>query len=119
MNATKQQVLKVLLQTIRSSGVTVLLIEHDVRLILGLCDRVAVLDYGKKIAEDTPEEVRRNPARDCRLSGWRGSMNLLEVENLKVQLRRNSSAERRQSGGSPWRIGCAHRQQRRGQDHHA
>ncbi len=38
-----------------------LLIEHDVKLILGLCDRVAVLDYGKKIAEGVPEEVRRDP----------------------------------------------------------
>ncbi len=62
MNATETENLKALLQTIRASGVTVLLIEHDVKLILGLCDRVAVLDYGKKIAEGVPEEVRRNPA---------------------------------------------------------
>ncbi|CAG0124976.1 Lipopolysaccharide export system ATP-binding protein LptB [Rhodocyclaceae bacterium] len=62
MNATETESLKALLQTIRASGVTVLLIEHDVKLILGLCDRVAVLDYGRKIAEGVPEEVRRNPA---------------------------------------------------------
>ena len=62
MNATETESLKALLQTIRASGVTVLLIEHDVKLILNLCDRVAVLDYGKKIAEGVPEEVRRNPA---------------------------------------------------------
>jgi branched-chain amino acid transport system ATP-binding protein len=62
MNATETGNLKNLLQTIRASGITVLLIEHDVKLILGLCDRVAVLDYGKKIAEGSPEEVRRNPA---------------------------------------------------------
>lgn len=62
MNATETESLKELLQTIRSSGITVLLIEHDVKLILGLCDRVAVLDYGKKIAEGLPEEVRSNPA---------------------------------------------------------
>ncbi len=62
MNATETENLKALLQTIRASGVTVLLIEHDVKLILGLCDRVAVLDYGKKIAEGIPEEVRANPA---------------------------------------------------------
>jgi branched-chain amino acid transport system ATP-binding protein len=62
MNATESASLKVLLQTIRASGITVLLIEHDVKLILGLCDRVAVLDYGKKIAEGIPEEIRRNPA---------------------------------------------------------
>ena len=62
MNATETESLKTLLQTIRASGVTVLLIEHDVKLILGLCDRVAVLDYGKKIAEGLPEEVRHDPA---------------------------------------------------------
>ena len=62
MNATETESLKVLLQNIRASGITVLLIEHDVKLIMGLCDRVAVLDYGKKIAEGVPEEVRGNPA---------------------------------------------------------
>ncbi len=62
MNATETASLKVLLQTIRASGITVLLIEHDVKLIMGLCDRVAVLDYGKKIAEGVPAEVRNDPA---------------------------------------------------------
>ena len=62
MNATETESLKALLQSIRASGITVLLIEHDVKLIMGLCDRVAVLDYGKKIAEGIPEEVRQNPA---------------------------------------------------------
>ncbi|MGO8754781.1 MAG: ABC transporter ATP-binding protein [Gallionellaceae bacterium] len=62
MNATETESLKALLQTIRSDGITVLLIEHDVKLIMGLCDRVAVLDYGRKIAEGAPDEVRRDPA---------------------------------------------------------
>ena len=62
MNATETESLKMLLQTIRSSGITVLLIEHDVKLIMGLCDRVAVLDYGRKIAEGVPENVRKDPA---------------------------------------------------------
>lgn len=62
MNATETESLKSLLQTIRGSGVTVLVIEHDVKLIMGLCDRVAVLDYGRKIAEGIPEDVRRDPA---------------------------------------------------------
>jgi branched-chain amino acid transport system ATP-binding protein len=61
MNATETESLKALLQTIRNNGTTVLLIEHDVKLILGLCDRVAVLDYGRKIAEGVPEVVRRMP----------------------------------------------------------
>ena len=62
MNATETESLKALLQSIRNDGITVFLIEHDVKLIMGLCDRVAVLDYGKKIAEGKPEEVRSNPA---------------------------------------------------------
>ena len=62
MNATETESLKKLLQTIRTTGITILLIEHDVKLIMGLCDRVAVLDYGRKIAEGVPDEVRRNPA---------------------------------------------------------
>ena len=62
MNATETESLKKLMQTIRDGGITVLLIEHDVKLIMGLCDRVAVLDYGKKIAEGVPEQVRNDPA---------------------------------------------------------
>jgi branched-chain amino acid transport system ATP-binding protein len=62
MNATETAELKRLLERIRADGVTILLIEHDVKLVMGLCDRVAVLDYGKKIAEGTPAEVQRDPA---------------------------------------------------------
>ena len=62
MNASETAKLGTLLQSIRASGITVFLIEHDVRLIMGLCDRVAVLDYGRKIAEGTPAEVRSNRA---------------------------------------------------------
>lgn len=62
MNATETESLKGLLQAICATGVTVMLIEHDVKLIMGLCDRVAVLDYGRKIAEGVPDEVRNNPA---------------------------------------------------------
>jgi branched-chain amino acid transport system ATP-binding protein len=62
MNATERAELKRLLERIRASGVTLLLIEHDVRLVMGLCDRVAVLDYGRKIAEGAPRAVQRDPA---------------------------------------------------------
>jgi branched-chain amino acid transport system ATP-binding protein len=62
MNATEKVALRALLERIGKDGVTILLIEHDVKLVLGLCDRVTVLDYGKVIAEGTPAEVQRNPA---------------------------------------------------------
>jgi branched-chain amino acid transport system ATP-binding protein len=61
MNATETAALRTLIEGIRSDGVTVLLIEHDVKLVMGLCDRVAVLDYGEKIAEDVPERVQKDP----------------------------------------------------------
>ena len=62
MNATETGKLRELVQTIRHDGVTVLLIEHDVKLVMGLCDRLAVLDFGRKIAEDVPAEVQKNDA---------------------------------------------------------
>ena len=61
MNAIETEELKGLIQTIRTDGVSILLIEHDVKLIMNLCDRVAVLDYGQKIAEDVPQLVRKDP----------------------------------------------------------
>ncbi|MBK9522775.1 MAG: ABC transporter ATP-binding protein [Rhodocyclaceae bacterium] len=61
MNATETASLRVLIEGLRADGLTVLLIEHDVKLVMGLCDRVAVLDYGQKIAEDIPSVVRSNP----------------------------------------------------------
>ena len=62
MNATETATLKQLLERIRADGTTILLIEHDVKLVMGLCDRVAVLDYGKKIAEGVPTAVQRDAA---------------------------------------------------------
>jgi branched-chain amino acid transport system ATP-binding protein len=61
MNATERVALGRLVRTIRDGGITVLLIEHDVRLVMNLCDRVMVLDYGEKIAEGAPAEVQRDP----------------------------------------------------------
>jgi branched-chain amino acid transport system ATP-binding protein len=62
MNPTETAELRHLMQRIRDDGITLLLIEHDVKLVMGLCDHVAVLDYGKKIAEGAPDSVRNNPA---------------------------------------------------------
>ncbi len=60
MNATETAQLRELIVGLRNDGLTVLLIEHDVRLVMGLCDRVAVLDYGEKIAEGVPAEVQKD-----------------------------------------------------------
>jgi branched-chain amino acid transport system ATP-binding protein len=60
MNATEKVVLRELIDRIRNDGRTILLIEHDVKLVMGLCDRVTVLDYGKAIAVGTPAEVQRD-----------------------------------------------------------
>jgi len=62
MNASEKRVLRTLIERIREDGRTVLLIEHDVKLVAHLCDRITVLDYGRCIAEGSPEEVQRNPA---------------------------------------------------------
>ena len=61
MNATEKIVLRELIDRIRKDGRTILLIEHDVKLVMGLCDRVTVLDYGKQISEGTPHDVQRDP----------------------------------------------------------
>ena len=61
MNATERAALRTLIAGIRADGVTVLLIEHDVKLVMGLCDRVAVLDYGQLVVEDVPAVVQRDP----------------------------------------------------------
>ena len=60
MNATEKVQLRQLIDRIRKDDRTILLIEHDVKLVMGLCDRVTVLDYGKQIAEGTPADVQKN-----------------------------------------------------------
>jgi branched-chain amino acid transport system ATP-binding protein len=60
MNATETTTLRELLERIRKDGTTILLIEHDMKLVMSVCDRVLVLDYGKKIAEGVAAEVQRD-----------------------------------------------------------
>uniref|UniRef100_E6PI40 High-affinity branched-chain amino acid transport ATP-binding protein livG (LIV-I protein G) n=1 Tax=mine drainage metagenome TaxID=410659 RepID=E6PI40_9ZZZZ len=61
LNPSEKQELVSLIRAIRDSGATVLLIEHDMGLVMNLCERIAVLDYGEKIAEGSPREVREHP----------------------------------------------------------
>jgi len=61
MNASETRALRRLLDAIRGDGTTILLIEHDMRLVMAVCDRVLVLDYGEKIAEGVPADVQRDP----------------------------------------------------------
>lgn len=62
MNATEKCELRELLEKIRHDGKTILLIEHDVKLIMGLCNNITVLDYGKVIAQGSPQDVQKNTA---------------------------------------------------------
>ena len=62
MNATEKVLLRELIDRIRNDNRTILLIEHDVKLVMGLCDKVTVLDYGRSIAQGVPADVQKDPA---------------------------------------------------------
>lgn len=61
MNPNETKALMKLIEDIRNSGKTIFLIEHDMRVVMGLCDRVTVLNFGEKIAEGVPEEIQKDP----------------------------------------------------------
>ncbi len=61
MNPAETEQLMRLVETIRKKGITVVLIEHDMRVVMGISDRVVVLDHGVKIAEGRPREIQRDP----------------------------------------------------------
>ena len=62
MNPTESVALRERLRELAAGGLTIILIEHDVRLVMGACERVAVLTFGRKIAEGTPAEIQADPA---------------------------------------------------------
>ena len=61
LNPTETARTMELIQQVRASGVTIIMVEHVMKAVLGICDRVMVLNYGKKIAEGSPHEVVRDP----------------------------------------------------------
>ena len=61
MNDQETQELIGLISRMRARGLTILLIEHDMKLVMKACDQLVVIEYGSKIAEGTPEEIQQNP----------------------------------------------------------
>ncbi len=63
LNTAERETLSRLIRRLRDQlGITVLLVEHDMSMVMSLCDRIAVLDFGKKVAEGTPVEIQNHPA---------------------------------------------------------
>ena len=60
MNPQESQNLMDLIFKIRDTGLTVLIVEHDMKVVMGICDRLAVLNHGQKIAEGVPAEIQKN-----------------------------------------------------------
>ena len=62
LNSRETGELAILIRRIRESGITVVLVEHDMELVMDVCDRILVLNLGEKLAEGTPREIQENPA---------------------------------------------------------
>jgi len=62
LNSRETVQLAVLIRKIRAAGVTVVLVEHDMELVMDICDRIIVLNLGRKLAEGTPREIQENTA---------------------------------------------------------
>jgi branched-chain amino acid transport system ATP-binding protein len=61
LNATESREIDEVIKKVAASGITVVLVEHDMKMVMGISDQITALDYGRKLAEGTPSEVRANP----------------------------------------------------------
>jgi branched-chain amino acid transport system ATP-binding protein len=61
MNTTEKKAMVGKIRELREKGTTIMLVEHDMRAVMDLCDRLVVVNYGRKIAEGTPQEIQKNP----------------------------------------------------------
>jgi ABC-type branched-subunit amino acid transport system ATPase component len=61
LNASEKLAVGGSISQLRDNGVTIMLVEHDVRSMMSLCDRLVVINFGRKIAEGEPQEIRKNP----------------------------------------------------------
>ena len=75
----EKETLAALLRRLRAEGMTILLVEHDMDFVMGLADRLVVMDFGTKLAEGPPVEVRGDPGGDRSLPGRRRVTAVLEV----------------------------------------
>ena len=61
LNETETRMAADLIKRIKAKGITVLLVEHDMKIVMNISDEIMVLNYGEKIAEDTPQDIQNNP----------------------------------------------------------
>lgn len=80
LNPAEREELRQLIQTVHEEGVTIAMVEHDVRMVTGLCRRVIVLDHGEKIADGTSETVIEDPLV---VAAYFGEVDSEDVENAK------------------------------------